>query len=171
MTDKPPILSEKMANKPPIISDKMKEELEKINKNQLQHIYNIYSGDKFTEDTIKIVIEEIKCPKLRPQLVYAILLEAIIRGEPIKITNSSIPCALLLPGKWNCLVEDVASLHMIFICCVGNPDDIFEEALRSLPEWYERVSNRIFKKHDLGLLLFENYYYKVLKKGKVIRLE
>ena len=173
MADKLPIISEKMADEPPIISEKMKAVLNKIYENKLRPISELSSEGKLTEYTIKEVIEKIRCPERRPQIAYAIFLGAIIEGKPIEITDPSIPCALLLPGNWNCTAWDVALLHMIFICYNGDKDPFFEKALRSLPEWYGTGTNYLFKQHEkeYGFFFFENYYYDVLKKGKVFKLE
>ena len=52
-------------------------------------------------------------------------------------------------------------------------DAFFEKALRFLPKWYETGTNYRFKQHEkeYGFFFFENYYYDVLKKGKVFKLE
>ena len=103
-----------MTDKLPIISEKMNAQLDKIFKNKLKPISELSSEGKLSEDTIKEVLAKIRCPILRPQIAYAIFLGAIIEGKPIEITDPSIPCALLLPGNWNCTAWDVALLH----CCI-----------------------------------------------------
>lgn len=162
-----------MADKLPILCEKMKAQLNEIYENKLKPISVLSSEGKFTENTIKTVLAEIRCPILRPQTAYAIFLGAIKQGTPIKITDPSIPCALLLPGNWHCTPWDVALLHMIFILIDGDKDAFFEKALRSLPKWYETGTNYVFKKHEkeYGFFFFENYYYDVLKKGKVFKLK